>query len=77
MHMCRASAMYAIRHAPPLCLNSPCEGESGHASEPASEVKPTRRRERAPVQTVGLQHVYCANEHEDVLSRRACGLQST
>ena len=77
MHMCRASAMYAIRHAPPLCLNSPCEGESGHASEPASEVKPTRRRERAPVQTVGLQHVYCANEHDDVLSRRACGLQST
>ena len=77
MHMCRASAMYAIRHAPPLCLNSPCEGESGHASEPASGVKPTRRRERAPVQTIGLQHVYCANEHDDVLSRRACGLQST
>ena len=81
LYMRCASAVYATRHAPPMCLSSSCESESGHASEPASEVKPTRWRERAPVQTIALQRVLREQTQRCAFATRvwsaACGAWCT
>ena len=81
LYMRCASAVYATRHAPPMCLSSSCESESGHASEPASEVKPIRWRERAPVQTIVLQRVLREQTQRCAFATRvwsaACGAWCT